>query len=152
MLGVFRKFGSISGNIVGGYLADKFGTARLMLLAFIVMFAGQGMMLMMPAKHSSVVVVAVLFVTILIFFHMNYAMAWTMMSEGAVPVEYSGTAAGLICTAGAIPETLVSLLAGNRSSSGRDRIPLLLLFPDGSDRGRICPDPNLAEISKARQN
>lgn len=113
MLGVFRKFGSISGNIVGGYLADKFGTARLMLLAFIVMFAGQGMMLMMPAKHSSVVVVAVLFVTILIFFHMNYAMAWTMMSEGAVPVEYSGTAAGLICTAGAIPETFVSILAGN---------------------------------------
>ena len=44
---------------------------------------------------------------------MNYAMAWTMMSEGAVPVEYSGTAAGLICTAGAIPETFVSILAGN---------------------------------------
>ena len=36
-----------------------------------------------------------------------------MMSEGAVPVEYSGTAAGLICTAGAIPETFVSILAGN---------------------------------------
>ena len=41
---------------------------------------------------------------------MNYAMAWTMMSEGAVPVEYCGTAAGLICTAGAIPETFISIL------------------------------------------
>ncbi|MGC4018485.1 MAG: MFS transporter [Muricomes sp.] len=113
MLGVFRKFGSIGGNIIGGYLADKFGTARLMLLAFVVMLGGQILMLITPAKQSSIIIVAVLFVTILVFFHMNYAMAWTMMSEGAVPVEYSGTAAGLICTAGAIPETFVSLLAGN---------------------------------------
>lgn len=113
MLGVFRKFGSISGNIVGGYLADKFGTARLMLLAFVVMLAGQVLMLLTPVKQSSIIIVVVLFVTILVFFHMNYAMAWTMMSEGAVPVEYSGTAAGLICTAGAIPETFVSILAGN---------------------------------------
>lgn len=112
-LGVFRKFGSISGNIVGGYLADRFGTARLMLLAFVVMLGGQILMLLTPAKQSSIAIVAILFVTILIFFHMNYAMAWTMMSEGAVPVEYSGTAAGLICTAGAIPETFVSVLAGN---------------------------------------
>ena len=44
---------------------------------------------------------------------MNYAMAWTMMSEGAVPVEYCGTAAGLICTAGAIPETFISIFAGS---------------------------------------
>lgn len=113
MLGVFRKFGSIGGNIVGGYLADKFGTARLMLLAFIVMLGGQILMLLTPVKPSSVIIVTILFVTILVFFHMNYAMAWTMMSEGAVPVEYSGTAAGLICMAGAIPETFVSILAGN---------------------------------------
>lgn len=112
MLGVFRKFGSIGGNIVGGYLADKFGTARLMLTAFIVMLGGQILLLLTPAKSSSIIVVAVLFVTILVFFHMNYAMAWTMMSEGTVPVEYSGTAAGLICTAGALPETFVSILAG----------------------------------------
>lgn len=113
MLGVARKFGSIGGNIAGGYMADKFGTARLMMLAFVVMLGGQILMLLTPAKESSVIIVAVLFVTILVFFHMNYAMAWTMMSEGAVPVEYSGTAAELICTAGAIPETFVSILAGN---------------------------------------
>ena len=113
MLGVFRKFGSVGGNIVGGYLADKFGTGRLMLLAFLVMLGGQAIMLLTPVKSSSVLVVAVLFVTILVFFHMNYAMAWTMMSEGAVPVEYSGAVAGLICTAGAIPETFVTILAGN---------------------------------------
>jgi sugar phosphate permease len=111
-LGVLRKFGAISGNIVGGYLTDKFGTARMMLLAFVVMLAGQILMILLPVQPSSVILVSVLFIGILVFFHMNYAMAWTMMSEGAVPVEYSGTAAGLICTAGAIPETFVSVLAG----------------------------------------
>ena len=40
-MGVLRKFGSIGGNIVGGYLADKFGTGKLMLLAYIVMLVGQ---------------------------------------------------------------------------------------------------------------
>lgn len=113
LLGVFRKFGSIGGNVIGGYMADKFGTGRLMLLAFVAMLAGQILLLITPAKSSSIIIVSVLFVAILMFFHMNYAMAWTMMSEGAVPVEYSGTAAGLICTAGAIPETFVSILAGN---------------------------------------
>lgn len=112
MMGVFRKFGSIGGNLVGGYMADKFGTGRLMLLAYGVMLVGQLILMFIPAKAASVIAVAILFVTILVFFHMNYAMAWTMMSEGAVPVEYSGTAAGLICTAGAIPETFVSILAG----------------------------------------
>lgn len=112
MMGVFRKFGSIGGNIIGGYMADTFGTARMMRTAFIVMLGGQILMLLTLVKHSSIVIVAVLFVIILMFFHMNYAMAWTMMSEGAVPVEYCGTAAGLICTAGAIPETFISVLAG----------------------------------------
>lgn len=113
MLGVLRKFGSIGGNVVGGYLADTFGTAKIMLLAFIVMLAGQAVMLFIPAGTGSVFIISALFICILVFFHMNYAMAWTMMSEGAVPVKYCGTAAGLICTAGAIPETFVSLLAGN---------------------------------------
>lgn len=117
MMGVFRKFGSIGGNIVGGYLADKFGTAKLMLLAFVAMLAGQILLVLTPAKSSSVIIVTALFVAILVFFHMNYAMAWTMMSEGAVPVEYSGTAAGLICTAKSIPEIFVSILAGNMIDS-----------------------------------
>lgn len=113
MMGVLRKFGSIGGNIVGGYLADKFGTGKLMLLAYIVMLVGQISIFFVPVGAAGAIIVTVLFITILTFFHMNYAMAWTMMSEGAVPVEYCGTAAGLICTAGAIPETFISIFAGS---------------------------------------
>jgi len=112
MLGIFKRFGSIGGNVAGGYLVDKFGTKRLMLAAFIVMLTGQILILFTPARNSSLLVVSILFVIMLTSFHMNYAMAWTMMSEGAVPIEYSGAAAGLICMAGAIPETFVTILAG----------------------------------------
>lgn len=133
LMGVFRKFGSVSGNIIGGYLADKFGTARLMLLAFLVMLLGQVLILLTPAKESSILPVLILFVVMIVFFHMNYAMAWTMMSEGAVPLEYCGTAAGLICTAGALPEVFVPISVGNIIDShpgvlGFRYLFLLLLF------------------------
>ena len=113
MMGVLRKLGSIGGNIIGGYLADRFGTGKIMLLAYIVMLIGQIAIFLVPAGAASAIIVTVLFIIMLSFFHMNYAMAWTMMSEGAVPVEYCGTAAGVICMAGAIPETFISIFAGS---------------------------------------
>ena len=128
MLGIFKRFGSIGGNVVGGYLADKFGTRRLMLAAFVVMLTGQILILLTPAKNSSLLVVSILFVTMLVFFHMNYAMAWTMMSEGAVPLEYSGAAAGLICMAGAIPETFVTIMAGRMIDSNPGPVGYRHLF------------------------
>lgn len=112
-LGVMRKFGSIGGNIIGGYLVDYFGTKRMMLTAFLVTLVCQIMVFFVPAETSGITIVAALFLIIMVFFHMSNSMAWTMMSEGAVPVEYSGTAAGVICTAGAIPETFVGAFAGN---------------------------------------
>lgn len=66
MMGVLRKFGSIGGNIAGGYLADKFGTGKLMLTAYIVMLAGQIAIFFVPAGAAvSAVIVTILFVTIM---------------------------------------------------------------------------------------
>ena len=46
------------------------------------------------------------------FYNVNYAMTWAMMDEGAIPVKYSGTAAGVISTIGYLPEIFSSVLAG----------------------------------------
>lgn len=112
LMGLFRKWGGFFGDIAGGYLVDVFGTGRLMAVSYAVVLGAQLLMIFVPAVPSNVILVTVLFVTIYIFFSINMSMSWTMMSEGAIPVEYSGTAAGLICMVGAIPETFVTLMAG----------------------------------------
>ncbi|WP_300408918.1 MFS transporter [Lagierella sp.] len=112
-LGVLRRFGSIGGNITGGYLTDKIGTGKLMLWAYIIIFLLQIILLLVPVNPLFVPVVAILYVLILVFFNMNYAMSWTMISQSNIPLEYSGTAAGLISTVGSIPEMFVSISAGN---------------------------------------
>lgn len=112
-MGLLRRFGSIGGNISGGYLADKIGTGKLMLSAYIFIFALQIIFILVPINPKFIWMVAILYVLILVFFNMNYAMSWTMISQSDIPVEYSGTAAGLISTVGAIPEMFVSITAGN---------------------------------------
>ena len=112
-LGVARKFSSFLGNVSGGYIRDKIGTTNMMILAFSGMIVLQIMLFLYPKTPAFLVLTALSFVFVLFVFHMNYAMAWTMMSEGVIPVEYTGTAAGIICMFGAIPESFVSLLAGN---------------------------------------
>ena len=112
MLGIFRKWSGFVGDIGGGYLVDKFGTGRLMTVSYAIVLCAEIGMIAVPAVPSSLIMVAVLFVIIYMFFCVNMSMSWTMMSEGAIPVEYSGTAAGLICMVGAIPETFVTLAAG----------------------------------------
>ena len=116
-LGIVRKWGSVVGDVAGGYLADWMGTGRLMLVAYAIMLVGLVGMRLVPASSAFVALVAVLFFFIFIFFHMNMGVSWTMLSEGGIPVEYSGTAAGVICMAGAIPETFVSVLAGRMIDS-----------------------------------
>ncbi|MGI6756273.1 MAG: MFS transporter [Atopobiaceae bacterium] len=128
LLGIFRKWGGFVGNIGGGYLADKIGTGKLMLRSYGIVLIAQIAMLLVPPVSSSIVLVAVLFVIIYTFFSINTAMSWTMMSESALPLEYSGTIAGLICTVGAIPETFVSLLAGHMIDSNEGALGFRLFF------------------------
>jgi sugar phosphate permease len=111
-LAALKRFTGVIGNVGGGYLTDRFGTHRMMLAAYIIMVAGQVVILLLPIGHRTIFAVIALYLGLLICFHSNYAMAWTMMSEGAIPTEYTGTAAGLICMAGALPETFTTLLAG----------------------------------------
>lgn len=112
MMGIFRKWGGFVGDIAGGYIADKIGTGKLMLISYGTVLVCELIVFAVPSVPDWVGIIVVLFVLIYIFFSINMAMSWTMMSEGQIPVEYSGTAAGLVCTIGAIPELFVTVLAG----------------------------------------
>lgn len=111
-LAAFTKWLSLIGNIGGGYATDRFGTGNILLTAFLVMATGTGAILLLPLKSSSIMIYTVIFIVIYLFYHVNMAMTWAMMEEGAIPENYSGTAAGIISTVGYLPEIFCSVLAG----------------------------------------
>lgn len=112
MLAASKRWLSVLGSVGGGYITDKIGTGRMLLISFLVMALGTGAILLLPLKTSSITLFTILFLLIYIFYNVNYAMTWAMMDEGAVPEKYSGTAAGVISTIGYLPEIFCSVLAG----------------------------------------
>ncbi|MBP6143183.1 MAG: MFS transporter [Proteocatella sp.] len=111
-IAAFKRYISPVSNVGGGFLSDKFGTSNLMLISFIVMGVGTIGILALPLEAGYLVIFTVLYLTIYFFFNVNYALTWAMMEEGNIPVNVSGTAAGIIATIGYLPEVFVSLLAG----------------------------------------
>lgn len=111
-LAAVKRFLSPLSNVGGGYIADKVGTGNLLLVSFLAMAAGTLAILFLPLSSSSIIVFTILFLVIYFFYNVNYALTWAMMSEGNIPEQYSGTAAGIISTVGYLPEIFCSLLAG----------------------------------------
>lgn len=111
-LAAVKRFLSPLSNVGGGYIADKVGTGNLLLVSFLAMAAGTLAILFLPLSSSSILVFTILFLVIYFFYNVNYALTWAMMSEGNIPEQYSGTAAGIISTVGYLPEIFCSLLAG----------------------------------------
>ncbi|MEG0306441.1 MAG: MFS transporter [Clostridium sp.] len=111
-LAAVKRFISPISNVGGGYIADKVGTGNLLLVSFLAMAAGTLAILFLPLSTSSIIVFTILFLVIYFFYNVNYALTWAMMSEGDIPEQYSGTAAGIISTVGYLPEIFCSLLAG----------------------------------------
>ena len=107
-----KRWFSLLGNVGGGFITDKVGTGRMLLISFLVMAAGTVVMLLLPTNPGSSILFVVLFIVIYIFYNVNYAMTWAMMDEGAIPERLSGSAAGLISTIGYLPEIFCSVLAG----------------------------------------
>ncbi|SCJ77756.1 Inner membrane protein yihN [uncultured Eubacterium sp.] len=111
-LAALKRWFSLFGSVGGGYVTDKIGTGRMLLISFIVMAAGTTGILLLPTHAGSITVFTILFIVIYVFYNVNYAMTWAMMDEGAIPEKYSGTAAGVISTVGYLPEIFCSVLAG----------------------------------------
>lgn len=112
VLAACKRFVTPVSNVGGGYLADKFGTSRLLFISFIAMAVGIFVMLLLPIGPASVVWFVILFLVVYFFYNVNYPLTWAMMDEGAIPERVSGTAAGIISTIGYLPEIFCSLLAG----------------------------------------
>lgn len=94
----------------GGIAADRIGRPNLMFGTFTLMLAAT-LYLSFAHKISSTVFIGVC-VLIYIGMYAGYSIVFSMCEESGIPKEVSGTAIGLICTIGYLPEVLCSLIAG----------------------------------------
>lgn len=98
-------------SIGGGIVADRLGRPRIMILAFLVMAAGTFAIALFPSMSLPVFVV----MCAIVYFGMycNYGIVFSLMDDGGIPMEVSGTAVGVICTVGYLPEVICPLAAGH---------------------------------------
>ena len=125
-----RRWFSLFGNVGGGFITDKVGTGRMLLISFLVMAAGIIVIMLLPLSPASTTIFVILYIIVYIFYNVNYAMTWAMMDEGAIPERLSGSAAGVISTIGYLPEIFCSLLAGNwlENNPGVEGYRMIFIF------------------------
>ena len=106
MADYIRPFASVG----GGILADRLGRPRIMTIGFAIMAAGTFAIALFPAM--SVPVFVILCAIIYVGMYCNYGIVFSLMEDGGIPMEVSGTAIGLISTIGYLPEVFCPFLAG----------------------------------------
>lgn len=101
-----RPVASFSGGIAG----DRIGRSNVMYITFALMFLSTLYLTFVNSMSSKMFIV----VCIIIYFGMYaaYSMTFSMLEESGVPSQVGGTAIGLICTIGYLPEVFCPLMAG----------------------------------------
>jgi len=99
------------GCFTGGILADKIGRSQTMFIGFALMAVATFVMALM--SNISIPVFVGLCIVIYFAMYFNYSLVFSMMEEGGVPARVAGTAIGLVCTLGYLPEVICPTLAGH---------------------------------------
>ena len=107
MADYIRPFASIG----GGVLADRMGRPKIMVFSFLIMAIGTFAIALFPAMNVPIFVI--LCAIIYVGMYCNYGIVFSLMEDGGIPMDISGTAIGLICTIGYLPEVICPLVAGS---------------------------------------
>lgn len=106
MADYIRPFASMG----GGVLADRMGRPKIMAISFAIMAIGTFAIALFPTMSLPVFVV--LCAIVYVGMYCNYGIVFSLMEEGGVPMEVSGTAIGMISTIGYLPEVICPAAAG----------------------------------------
>ena len=98
-------------SIGGGILADRLGRSKMMFIGFI--FMGISTAVLVLFKNVSIPLFIGLCIIIYLAMYLNYGVVFSMMEEGGVPADVAGTAIGVVCTLGYLPEVVCPVLAGH---------------------------------------
>ena len=96
----------------GGFLADKIGRANVLFVGFVCMALSTIVMIVMPKGPGSITLLIAACVVLYLAMYSNYGIFYSLLDEGGVPMEVSGTAIGLVSTLAYLPEALCPLIAG----------------------------------------
>lgn len=94
----------------GGIVADKIGRSKVMYVTFSLMAICTFLMVIMGNMSSALFIV--LCILIYIGMYGGYSLVFSMMEEGGIPTRVAGTAIGLVCTIGYLPEVIVPYCSG----------------------------------------
>lgn len=98
-------------SIGGGILADRLGRSKMMFIGFILMGISTAVLVLF--KNVSIPLFIGLCIIIYLAMYLNYGVVFSMMEEGGVPAHVAGTAIGVVCTLGYLPEVVCPVLAGH---------------------------------------
>lgn len=102
-------------STIGGFIADGYGKAKIMLIGFAMMGVGV-MFLMLSSNLSGFLQMAVLTsacVVVYVAMYSNFGIYYSLLSEGKIPMHLTGMAIGIVSTFGYLPEVFAPLLAGD---------------------------------------
>lgn len=94
----------------GGIIADKLGRSKVMYVTFAMMAIGTFLMVIMGNMNSTLFIA--LCIMIYAGMYGGYSLVFSMMEEGGIPIRVAGTAIGLVCTVGYLPEVIVPFCSG----------------------------------------
>lgn len=94
----------------GGIIADRLGRSKVMYVTFSLMAIPTLMITLIGGMSSTMFIVLCLIVYAGMYG--GYSMVFSMMDEGGIPIESAGTAIGLVCTVGYLPELIVPYFSG----------------------------------------
>ncbi|NCE98267.1 MFS transporter [Emergencia sp. 1XD21-10] len=99
------------GSMGGGILADRLGRSKVMFIGFFLMGVSTFIIALLP--NMSVPFFIVVCAIIYLGMYLNYGIVFSMMEEGGIPASVAGTAIGVVCTLGYLPEVICPTLAGH---------------------------------------
>lgn len=95
-----------------GFLGDRLGGSKVMLIGFVLMIAGQLCLIFIPADMRMMAALIVACVAMYLSMYICQSMHYTLLEEGDYPVAISGTAVGIVATLGYLPEWVCPWIAG----------------------------------------
>ncbi|AJC90923.1 MFS transporter [Campylobacter subantarcticus] len=102
-------------SVIGGFIADGYGKAKVMMIGFILM--GIGVVFLILSSYTSgflqMSILTSACVVIYVAMYSNFGIYYSLLSEGKIPIHLAGMAIGIVSTFGYLPEVFAPLLAGD---------------------------------------